>query len=61
MSPNLLFQIFNWLWIATIVLGIVANEIEALHDYRKFLDRLKWFFLGGAVFHSILFFLTLGN
>lgn len=56
MTPNRLFLIFNWAWIIFMWLDIAANEVDFLRDFQKLFDRLRWFFLGGAFFHSILFF-----
>ncbi len=55
MSAETLFLIFDWLWVASVALSIVANEVEVLRGCQKTISQLKWLFLGGAVFYSIWF------
>lgn len=59
MNPKLLFDICNWSWIAMSFLSKAANEIEAIRDFEKNIEQLKWLFLGGALFYVILFFCRL--
>lgn len=56
MTPNLLFQIFNWTWIIASFLSIAANEVDSLRDYQKLINQIKWLALGGAFFYCVLFF-----
>lgn len=56
MTPERLFGVFNWGWIIFMWLSIAAHDVEALEKFQTLFDRLRWFFLGGAFFHSVLFF-----
>lgn len=56
MNPKQLFDICNWSWVIMSFLSIVANEIEAIQDFQKIIEQLKWLSLGGALFYVILFF-----
>lgn len=56
MTPNLLFQIFNWTWIIASILGTAASSVEALRKYQQVIKQIEWLALGGAFFYCVLFF-----